>query len=317
MNKSVYRLHVDDQGYVWYAFDGQMPVPSMTKVGDFMRNPPMGMADSTKAIGCPNNVDLLLRLYDRKLNGKLARVQVCTPAVCPTASRRKRPEVVLLDANQWQGWPASLGGWHEFGEDDFPAYYLARNFMVGLETMDVTKHVGRTHVAWHALSFIPHLNEEYSFRLLAMILDPRWFVDPEEPEKNSRLEGFLGLTPRTQYHVSGDGNNKTVQAYDRCATVLRAWKMGKPTSKAEYAQPGNFLWRIHANEGTGYKADLRTSQAFVSFLKNVWLHELYRGRGGAGCDGLFVPEYFFKHKNEAEAYRQHMRRHIPAPRQQA
>lgn len=314
MSKSTYRMHVDGEGYVWYASDEHMPIPSMNKVGDFMRNLPIGPGDQIKVIGCADNVDLLLRLYDSKLNKKLASLQVCTPTVCPTVGRRKQPEIALLDSNQWQGWPASLGGWHEFGEDDFPAYYLARNFSLGLDRLpDIIWKIGRSHTAWRALSFIPHLNEEYCYRLIASMLDPRWFIDPEEPEKNSRLEGFLGLTPRTQFNVSGGGNDKTVQGFNNCTTVLRTWKCGKPVSKAEYAQPGNFLWRIHATEGTGYKADLRASQVFVSFLKNVWLNELYKNRVRVG-DSLFVPEYFFRTKEEANAFKEHMRSHTPAPR---
>lgn len=308
MNKSVYRLHVDDQGYVWYAFDDQMPIPSMSKVGIFVRKPPFTASDTVRVIGCHSNVDLLLRLYDHKINGKLSKLQVCTPTVCSAAVRHGRPEIALLDSGQWNGWPASLGGWHEFDKTDFPSYYLARSFDMGIEPDDVITYAGKSHVAWHALSFIPHLNHEYCFRLIGKLLDPRWFVDPDEPDKNSRLEGFLGLTPKTQYHVN-EGDDKTTLGYKLCELVLRAWKMGKPTSKAEYSQPGNFLWRIHASEGTGYKADLRASQVFVSFLKIVWLDGLYRNNTGAGCDGLFVPEYFFKTKVEITAYKEHDKRY--------
>ncbi len=305
-----YKVHTDQKGQVWFAPPDQMPVQSLGGISGFMRAPPMGKDDSVQIIAEANNVPVILHLYERKLEGKLASVQICSPN---SENRKRRPEVMMLDSHQWTGWPASMGGWHEFTEDDYPSYYLAKHHHTKAD-LAILHNVLKLHPAWNALSFIPHLNEDKCARLIGLILDPRWFVDPEEPDKNARLEAYLGLLPPVQTALAGGTakDDEEFKATDKqmrhCKLVMECWRMGRPTSKAEYAQPTNFLWRLHAMEGSGTMANLRASQTFIAFLKYVWLDAMYKNRGGVSYDGLFVPEYFFKQKDEVNAFKDHIKR---------
>ena len=303
-NNNVYRLHTDEPGYVWFAYGSHMPVPSGQRPADFVKQSRLTQDDQACTMASMSNIDLILRLYERKLLGGLKSLKVCTPAAVPLSNRRKRPDVVLMDIDQWQGWPSSLGGWHEFGEQDLPSYYMARHYITGSE-QDI-EPILKNHPVWPSLSFIPHLDLQKCSRLLALLLDPRWYIDLEEPEKLSKLEGFLGLTPKVQYNVSTNSGQE-VPGSDKCQLVMDTWNTGRP-SKEEMKQPGYFLWRVHSTEGTGSKADLRASQVFISFLRNTWLNEIYRASNRVGGDSLFVPEYFFHTKDEAEAYKEHIKR---------
>ncbi len=211
-----------------------------------------------------------------------------------------------METGQLDGFPGSLGGWHEFNELDYPSYFLAMQYAGGADFESV-RPILDSHPVWKSLKFISHLNEEKCSRLFALLLDPRWYIDPTEPEKNTKLESYLGLTPKIQQRVTA-GDKDQGKLYDKCKLVMDCWRTGRPTSKEEYRDPCNFIWRIHASEDNPYKADLRASQAFVAFLKGIWLSELYKDRASVSMDGLFVPEYFFNNPDEIDAYKEHIAR---------
>lgn len=305
-----YLVHVDTDNRLWTAESGQPPVSYEGGADFFIRNTAYHPNCTIKMIASLRNTSIILHLYDKKLRAEIKGLQLCSPLVM---NKNKTVEVIMMDMLQWNGWPASLGGWHEFTEDDYPSYYLAKHFaenensMCGLNT-DLIEDTLRFHPAWKALSFIPHLNREKIGKLIATILDPRWFVDTKDPDKNARLENYLGLKPEIQSMV-GDPelprNDAKAFQLRNCKLVMRAWRMGRPVSKNEYDQPNNFLWRIHAMEGCNNKADLRVSQTFIAFLKAVWLDGIYKNKPGSK-DGLFVPRYFFNKPDEIESFKAHM-----------
>ena len=133
---------------------------------------------------------------------------------------------------------------------------------------------------------------------------PRWFVDLRMPDRTSKLELFLGLTPKTQARVS-DASLKLTKARElRCANVLASWK-GEQPANVDLSLPANFLYRVHAAAGGGVRGDLRASQTFVRYLRHNWLAGLEHRSGVK--DGLFAPDLFFKSPVEIAAYVEHMK----------
>lgn len=298
-------LHVDEDKKIWLSENNQMPVMC---AGDYYSlEPKLFREDSVvKLIASTDNIPLILSLYNKKLKGDIQSLQICSPII----AHNKKTEIAMMDTCHWKGWPASLGGWHEFSEDDYPSYYLANYFATNskLATLGVFDEVLKAHPAWKGLSFISHLNMDKCARLLATILDPRWFIDIKEPDKNSRIENFLGLKPSILSKTKSLSNSQSRQIRN-CRLVLESWKMGRPTSDSEYNQPDNFLWRIHALEGCNEKADIRVSQVFITFLKAVWLDAIYcKSKTSLYMDRLFVPMYFFNKQDEIDAFKQHMLR---------
>jgi hypothetical protein len=193
------------------------------------------------------------------------------------------------------------------------------------------------HPAWRSLQFIPTLNEDCCATLLGYIMDPRWYVDPCNPDRTARLESKLGLNPKTQAGVTLAGV-KPWRNHHLCSTVLRCWKdpqqvgmiikafqcVGpEPTTGATTPglRPGDFLWRIWGYAigcGPGSReppttaviADLRASCRFIAFLSRVWISAIYESAILPDCGAsLFRAADFFRpYLSEAAAYDDHMER---------
>jgi hypothetical protein len=104
--------------------------------------------------------------------------------------------------------------------------------------------------------------------------------------------------------LSSDSDNKAY-VYERCKLVLEAWKT-KPPTEEQLEEPKYFLWRIHDNETDETMADLRASQTFMTYLRETWLHAIYRTNGGVSKEGLFAPDIFFNHISEVNAYKDYI-----------
>jgi hypothetical protein len=213
------------------------------------------------------------------------------------------PKLVLLKMRALHLSPA-CGGWHSISMLDYPTYaMLARMLRTNFVFDDAASTYYHLHPAYRALSFIPTISPEEVAKLLTTIIDPRWYVDLRLPERTSKLELYLGLTPKIQTRVSDKAQILARTREFRCANVLACWKTVEP-DLIDLAAPANFLYRIYRVAGGGTKGDLRASQAFVRYLRHNWLAGLERRHGVK--DGLFAPNLFFKSPTEIESYTQHM-----------
>lgn len=278
------RLHVADDGVVWQAPAGTMPSCSRLRVAEFFS----GTTDNYfRVLGTAQNAELLIGLYDRG-----HKVEVAGPQICETANELHDPSIALYRAAQVV-FSASLGGWHRFTAADYPSYKLA---------VCPSRHAGLldAHPAMKRLSFIRGLNRDALAELCGWILDPRWFVDRDRPDRLSRLFAFLGLT--AEYFVGRRATKDCVKT-GRARRVLATWAGQSPAGQ-ELSSPGNFLWRRwlkHSPE----MANLRTSKIFVSYLVRAWQQGLAEAGGShrAVIDPLFDPRRFLDTPEDLAAYR--------------
>ena len=304
------KLHTDPDGVVWYLEGQGIPVCSGVDVDTFLVTNRPQESMLVHIIGTHQNVNLILELHLLRHDDPNFRLYVCTPALCHTEAERRDPEIALIRARRYM-LPGSLGGWHRFGYNDYPVYALA--YLIDTEADPSVDHLSQllgSHVIWPALSFA-NVDEVACAKLVAQILDPRWFIDLQHPDRTSRLESYLGLRLRDGVHTRSDGNHATSDDGNclpdpRSRAVVNCWLPSlEETLDTDRGlkYPENFLYRIwvhHALDGP-VKAQLRVSQAFVRFLRHVWLDALYKGG-----DGLFAPEHFFKHEYEVEGFKEHM-----------
>jgi len=312
------KAHVGQDG-VWYLDRAGHPCPSRMDVADFMRSDTLRHADCVRVIGAPENAGLIVALFDRKVRERLPSLQVVTPLVCYTQSERRDPATVLYHMRRFSRAP-SQGGFHEVTEHDYLAYALAREVQMN-GVSETALRLLRMHPAWKPLSFIPTLDRARCAELLAIVLDPRWFIDICRPDRAAKLNQYLGLNPRTQAAVTLNRPGKC-RYRKRCELVLRCWKQqdaeeqvgeileltgARPVEGSSQLglRPGDFLWRrwgYLSGKGPGSRkppkgvvtADLRASIHFVDFLRITWLHELYRGVPLPDGGVLFDADYFFK-----------------------
>lgn len=283
----ILKVHTAPDGKVWYLDGDRLPENSGKSVAEFMDSQVVRRADKVRILGVPSNAELALQMYNRKLKDELGSVEVCSPLACETSARREKPEAVLFDLRKFSGLP-SMGGWHEFCETDYPSYAIA----VNLERKADSGHLLRflkDHPVWYAVAGIPHLSSLALCRLIGTVLDPRFFIDPEEPDRLSKLEAFLGLDPKIA--IVGGKNDTTSKQYFRYQLVLDCWKHDEPGKDTAAALPELFVWKAYYDAGGGWKGDLRAGQKFVQYLRHTWLDALYPRK--PWVEPLFAPEHFF------------------------
>jgi hypothetical protein len=245
-------------------------------------------------IGSRENARLLVDLFDKRLKGEIAGLQVCSPVLC-TKEEMKDPEQILYKL-RGATVPASLGGWHDFTDDDRICYVIASAIADSLDLADFLL-VAQSHSVWKYLTFVADLDELAACRLLGTVLDPRWYIDPRHPNRGSRLEQFLGVSPVT---VAKRERNEKSTSISRYENVLNCWKN---LPEADNSAAGRFLWRLWDRKGASFSADLSVSKTFLAYTRFCWLNEVamppHRGR-------LFVPEYFFSEPETLEAFNSYL-----------
>lgn len=294
---------------VWYLHEVGMPRFSGLSVSDFVKLSILEQSGRIRVPGFAHNAALLLELYQMKTRQLISELEVCSPLCCELPADRKDPEVMLYKLRSWS-LPASLGGWHRFEQADAITYQLAEAFrqrtaekwseanLLGLRLV-------QDHPVWPYLQFLDSISAHTCAELLGVILDPRWYVDVDNPHRGAKLEQFLGLTPKIQ---AGLKREELTARHLRCKLVGEVWQLPVPGIDPDNLPPRHFLWRRFfalggADSTNRAKATLETSKLLVNYLRFAWMNEVaaepHRGR-------LFVPEYFFSQPDEVEAFRDHM-----------
>ncbi len=297
------KLHTDKSENIWYAHSDGPPTNTNQKLHEFLFNQ-LSSIPQVRLIGSKRNVHLILALHTKRVTKQSGSIEVCSPTICETASDLDSPEKTLLAMRRYER-PSILGGWHLFRKEDYHSYALSSHIHKCDNIIDDhARRLMKSHIAWHPLSFIPHLSIDHCCQLISTILDPRWFADYTNMGRGSKLRRYLGLDKST---IMGVCNNGPRQRYHKhCELVLNAWKFNEKFDKRKLEHPEYFLWRVfsHAGEKHGpIVAALRTSQVFIEYLRLIWLAAL--GVGRHQNEALFVPRYFFKTESEADAFSSH------------
>jgi hypothetical protein len=260
-----------------------------------------GIGLRIRLLGIAQNAELITSFYLRRRKSEVAVLEIAGPNICESADELDDPELVLhrMRATEIS---SACGGWHVATDTDYLTYALIARMQRTGDTYDNTAAAYyRTHPLQRALSFIPTLSEDNAAKLLKTIIDPRWYVDRRAPERQGKLEIFMGLTPGVQKRVS-DSTKLLHRGRDlRCSLVLDTWKTAH-AGGVDLQNPQNFLYRVHNAAGGGSRGDLRGSQAFLRYLRYNRLAALSPGVK----DGLFAPDMFFKTPGERASYEKHM-----------
>lgn len=298
------KLHTAKDGKVWYATGINTAQNSEQILDSFLlSNVINGMGLRVRVLGVPQNAELIISLYLRRRKSEVVSIEVAGPNICESPDELADPETVLYRMRS-TALASACGGWHQVSEADYLTYALIGrlNRMNGAFDSVAATYL-QAHPVFHALTLIPTLSRSHVAQVIQMIVDPRWYVDRRAPERQGKLELYMGLMPSVQKKVS-DATELLIKARElRCATVLEAWKTHHPGA-VDLADPRNFLYRIYKASGEGAKGDLRASQAFLRYLRYNWLDATCRRKGAK--DGLFAPELFFKTPGERETYERHM-----------
>lgn len=291
------KLHMDDGDRVWFADGDRVPVDSGLPVSSFIKALRHRGPSVFRVLGLAVNAPLLIALYRTFQRG--GRIEVASPLACETSDECSYPPVALYRMREC-GLAPSQGGWHEFTADDYPSYALAARFQRDPCFDEEVQQILKLHPVWSAATFIGSIQPEYLARVLAVVLDPRWYIDPRNPSRISRLFTYMGVTPAgIRAVVRGSQGVKA----SRCRAVLAAWDWRNPEQE-NLPDPCQFLWRTYFAAGGGERGLLRASQRFLAYLRHTWMQELYRDTRYGRLE-LFVPDMLFKDAGERAGYLSH------------
>lgn len=303
-DENAIKLHTAADGHIWYSKGISAPKNSEQIVDSFLLSPVTnGMGLVFRILGVKQNAELICALYLRHYKGEVRAIELAGPNILDFREEINDPASVLLRMRSALV-SSACGGWHQLTMHDYPTYaMLARMMRTNFVFDDTTEAYFNLHPAQKSLSFIPTLSPEAAAKMLINVIDPRWYIDRQRPDRLKKLELFMGLTPSVQSKVSNKKYLLRKSRELRCASVLDTWKT-KPYEEIDIENPANFLYRIwHANGG-GTKGDLRASQAFLRYVNDNWLAGLEKRSGVK--DGLFAPNLFFKTTEQRAAYTAHM-----------
>jgi hypothetical protein len=271
-----------------------------------------GFSSVFRVLGTAANSQLISKMYWYRHRGEIHDLQVA-PLPKQPADVQNDPAHILFNCRRIAAAP-SCGGWESLSPAGLTTYAIIDELQSARMFSLKCRRLLSLHPAYKAASFIPTLNEAALAELIRIIVDPRRFVDSRVPDKPSKMSLYLGLTPAAQRRVTkrGYGNGHELFHHaarlDRfrdqyCATVLDCWR-SRDISERDLTDPANFLLRVYAAAGGGYRGDLRASQVFLRYIAQNWLAGLSQRPGS--CDKIFAPDLFFKSDAEVSAYAQHM-----------
>jgi hypothetical protein len=299
-DETSFKLHTAPDGIVWYASGINPTESSHQDAESFLTSNIISRVNlNVRLLGIPQNADLIVNLYARKRKRELGTIYVAGPNVCESMLELNDPFVTVRRMRSVFV-AASCGGWHELSDADAAVYSLISRMQRSNDWFDVLGRVYfESHPLFKGLNAVGGLSYKNTASLMALIVDPRWYVDRRRPDNPGKLCLYLGLTPKTQGRVS-DCKKIVSKGRDlRCAMVLSCWKTQSPDT-VDFDAPENFLWRIWQAAGGGVKGDLRASQAFVGYVRDKWLDALVSRQGLR--EELFLPDKFFKTTAEKQAY---------------
>lgn len=297
------KLHTGTNGVIWYSVGLNPPENSNQSLDTFLLSHHIArISTCVRVLGVPQNAELLTSLYSRKTRRELAGICVAGPNMCESMQELVDPVVTLLRMRDVYA-AASCGGWHEMTESEYIVYSLLNKQKRGADWFDKSAAtIYAAHPLYPVINFVRGINHKAAAELMGTIIDPRWYVDKRRPDNPSKLELFLGLTPRIQTSVSAGPGSEYRGRYARCRQVLNCWKT-QDAESVDFDAPENFLWRIWRSHG-GTKGDLRASQVFVRYLRANWIDALIQRKGVQ--DKFFMADRFFKASAERTAFLAHL-----------
>lgn len=284
------RLHVAAGNAIWGAVGNVLPQPLASSLEEVLRHPAVLQADGFRLLGTRENAPLIARLFERWQAGQAGPVELATPLLAPTTAARQDPRVALsYMRTDRSGMPASLGGWHTMQPAEYPAYAFT-----------CTDLPLERHPAWPAIAFISGLRPAPMREALGEILDPRWYIDLQHPNRIGRLQAYMGCSPRTVAevldHTGGSARHRRLQLL-----------YGSVDFDLDPTLPGAFLqrtYRQHADDKRRWLAVVRTCARLVAYLRHTWLDSI---RPPQQADPLFSAAEFFRDPKDFSGFRLHLR----------
>jgi len=323
-----YKITADNSGKVWAVDGNGLPKVVCQDVNAYIDD----LLDNgsknklIRILAAPVNYSLISGFYTAKQEKLVESVQVAGP----TLMQKNRPESSLIRMRLCT-LPPSLGGWHEMTNDDFIVYTMGTHIEMckslsyrfkkdGTPTASTLKKVKEfdTTIGWlmarHSmfkrLSFIDDINPVMLGRLVGSIGDPRWFVDPDRPDRLSRLFSWVGLHGPVKSACKAIRRIEATICWEGTDTYgFRSYNSDPDKLSAKLNDPGCFILKYASDKwGSDFKKwpYEKITKYFIKFLRLSWLDSIYP-YPNPWMEPLFDYSQFFKNKNDLDAFKKFIR----------
>ena len=293
------KLFVENDDLVWYSFNDSQPICSKLTSEKFVESKLFKRSECFRLPASRSTSYLINRLWVKRKIGDAISLQLCSSRPLIKCDNKYKLDTVskFLYIHNYVDTP-SRGGWHEFTDDEYPTYLisellkekntLAKNYNSRL------MYIYEQHPLNQPMSFFREFDQLRIGEILGLVMDPRFFINPSDPDKDYDLMSFLGV-----FHSIIRKNiidpNITSRA-SRLATLISIWKtdsflnMKKLSPGVEFIR--NSWLRIKALHKDPYAADLIITRYVISFIRNYWLNTLYATKN-AWAEPLFLTDDYF------------------------
>lgn len=224
-----------------------------------------------RVIGDRNNSSLLVRLAKHQDENYI--VQTCSPLLAGSRNERRNPTKALRNVARVADRAPSLGGWRHYGLSEYLGHQCAL-----CPDDEARMAYAKDHPVYRALSFLTPRDDVAVAKLLGLIIDPRNFVDPNNPDDPlTKLEAYLGLSkskPRPEH----------LEVVRGCVGL---------TSDVEYNRNDPSAYFLLINWLRNEKIAIR---GYLSFLIWAWLDVVSLNRP---ADPILDPTYVFDDETAA------------------
>ena len=297
VENSIFKVTLDENSKVWVIEGDRMPSRTDMSMEDYVSSLEKSgnCPDRIRILGSLDNSEFVVRLYRLKVKKLLKSLEIGSPMIASNndaASSLMKMRMASL--------PSSMGGWHEASYADCVAYGVSMLMQSNVPGSHAQAcDLMRQHPVWNYVSFIPHLDSAFFTKIMAKVLDPRWYIDPNHPTRLSRLYSWMGLCNGPQT------DEKLVRKFD----VYSCWSKGLEDDKVDINHPGWFLIRESRKRWGNHKlwvSTLRTSQMFMRFVKFCWMDSIYP-YPNPWMERIFDPRLFFSDELDAIGFMAHMK----------
>lgn len=294
------RLHVGLDGVVWY-WDGKSTRTSSCSPEEFVKTSMVQRAKRIRFLGTHANASLIRGVYIAR-SGDIPSNQITIASPRVGIRHESDEPSVVFSRMATNTWPSSVGGWRQVTSHDFVIYSLIAEIQKakGVVTKSALLYL-KQHPAWPAVSFVYRHQWQPACRLLTEIIDPRWHIDVDDPERYAQLRNYLGFGSTIKEatgkisaavnllrgHDGACPPCDDVRLYRTMLTVA-SWFGGFIKDPAlennlgKYLhKPAAFLLRYLYDPREEERHDVRFVRAnhrFIRFVRAVWLDNLYLHR---------------------------------------
>ena len=117
---------------------------------EFVNQEWVKQADIVRILGTEENAELIVELYNRRLNSGGPRILLCSPALCQLGGEPHDVIRQLMEVSQ----PPSVGGWHQMTKAHYQTYALILEVARKNKMTQTAEALLEQHPAAPALTFI-------------------------------------------------------------------------------------------------------------------------------------------------------------------